>query len=750
MELMRSFLKKYHKIIVIILFPALLLLLNTLINMNIYYSSYRSQAIDLLTQNLSNLYEKTNSDIYSITNAVNMLRLDSNILSILSNDADAPAISGASESLRFMTNNYKIIDSVAVVNREQDYVVTNKGMYDFTRYFEDIYTYANYNIYFFRNFRLYGLAPYQCQPPTLVNAETYEKYIIPFIFCEIDGITTTNYIIVNIDIKEILAGTTTQNTHGGGYSERINILNRITGQCFSLSDGEVVRSSIKNDELYTRLRGTESGGNFTYKINGEKVIVVAFSSSSNLLDYCYYGIIPYSNYTVQSLILRTIAFNIVFILVLLAVVFVSLRSVISPLRQIENIFKPLESEVNKGSFDIFKYLEKAGKAVIQRNKFLNTQYTNALPLIQEKQLIRLLNSDDDKVDAFLQKEGVNLEFNHDYYAVVVLRLQLSLGFYKENPDVNSSELQEAFSETIQLMFSESFDTYSFTAQDRTIFIVLNLPGSGDAEKITEKLSEIKKILSVDKKLIQFYIGYGGIYEGLRGLKKAFNEAKQSLVLTIGNAASDIQYHFTQNDKQKLCNLLSIGHIDEARNLISSIISYNEGINVSLSSMKLLYINILFTLYVVMNEKNIFSEDSINTLIASVQQPVLQMYKEIFLQLDRMEVYFKNEMTSDKMDKIIKYIDENYSKDISLDYLSDDFKINSSQISKMFKAKTGITFSDYLAEKRINRAKELIRTTALSIQEIYAQVGFNNRVTFIRVFKKIVGLTPTEYSKSIKK
>jgi two-component system response regulator YesN len=63
---------------------------------------------------------------------------------------------------------------------------------------------------------------------------------------------------------------------------------------------------------------------------------------------------------------------------------------------------------------------------------------------------------------------------------------------------------------------------------------------------------------------------------------------------------------------------------------------------------------------------------------------------------------------------------------------------------MFKEETGIPVTEYINMARIKKAKELLANTSLKVYEIAYEVGFNDQHYFSSVFKKIVGLSPTEY------
>lgn len=101
-------------------------------------------------------------------------------------------------------------------------------------------------------------------------------------------------------------------------------------------------------------------------------------------------------------------------------------------------------------------------------------------------------------------------------------------------------------------------------------------------------------------------------------------------------------------------------------------------------------------------------------------------------------------TASSFMKIIKYLNENYQKNITLKKLSDMFHMNSSYVSQLIKSETGLTYSQYLTELRIGKAKNLLQTSDLSLSEISEAVGFNDYFYFIKKFKKVVGVTPGKY------
>jgi two-component system response regulator YesN len=101
-----------------------------------------------------------------------------------------------------------------------------------------------------------------------------------------------------------------------------------------------------------------------------------------------------------------------------------------------------------------------------------------------------------------------------------------------------------------------------------------------------------------------------------------------------------------------------------------------------------------------------------------------------------------------LDKVKRYIEENYHRDISLGETAEQVYLNPVYLSRMFKERTGQTFVEYLTEVRIRTAKQLLAAPDLYVYDICSRVGYNNLKYFYRLFKKETGSSPTEYRDQI--
>lgn len=105
---------------------------------------------------------------------------------------------------------------------------------------------------------------------------------------------------------------------------------------------------------------------------------------------------------------------------------------------------------------------------------------------------------------------------------------------------------------------------------------------------------------------------------------------------------------------------------------------------------------------------------------------------------------KTESSNDVIKASKKYIEKNYNKNITLEDVSREVNISSYYLSRIFKESTGVNFIDYLTNLRVEEAKELLSKTALSMKEIAVKAGYSDPNYFSKIFKKVVGVTPTEY------
>jgi YesN/AraC family two-component response regulator len=127
----------------------------------------------------------------------------------------------------------------------------------------------------------------------------------------------------------------------------------------------------------------------------------------------------------------------------------------------------------------------------------------------------------------------------------------------------------------------------------------------------------------------------------------------------------------------------------------------------------------------------------------------QVFSEVRMELDKdmVEDLETNDEFLTIIERIKNYIDENY-EDASLETVSELFHLNLHYISRLFKKKTNMNFSDYLNQVRMEKAKLMLNNSEIYISEICSRVGYSDPRSFSKAFKKHFGISPREYKLTI--
>ena len=146
---------------------------------------------------------------------------------------------------------------------------------------------------------------------------------------------------------------------------------------------------------------------------------------------------------------------------------------------------------------------------------------------------------------------------------------------------------------------------------------------------------------------------------------------------------------------------------------------------------------------------LFHDDSYHLLshLARTSRKAMELYLQYMT--NTIEIYLKSNISKkSQVASIKKYIDQHFTEEVSLSMLSDIFFMDSDYASKLFKKEYGISIKNYIINKRIDAAKELLITTTLPVNIVAINVGYENYSYFTRLFKKMTNLTPIEFRNHI--
>lgn len=100
--------------------------------------------------------------------------------------------------------------------------------------------------------------------------------------------------------------------------------------------------------------------------------------------------------------------------------------------------------------------------------------------------------------------------------------------------------------------------------------------------------------------------------------------------------------------------------------------------------------------------------------------------------------------SQLVQKIILTVDMDLSQTLTLQYFSENLSVNRSYLSNLFRKEMGMTITDYVTDRRIRAAADLLLTTQNPIKTVAKQVGITDVHYFSRIFKRKIGMPPSRY------
>lgn len=126
------------------------------------------------------------------------------------------------------------------------------------------------------------------------------------------------------------------------------------------------------------------------------------------------------------------------------------------------------------------------------------------------------------------------------------------------------------------------------------------------------------------------------------------------------------------------------------------------------------------------------------------EEVIRSYEAVFHTLHREVCDRQNTNYSKLVSDMVRYIRQNYQKELSLDVLGEKFQMNGVYLGQVFKKEVGVTFLKYLTNIRMEEAKRLLIEENCTVAQTASLVGYQTSQYFSHIFAKNVGKTPQEY------
>lgn len=247
-----------------------------------------------------------------------------------------------------------------------------------------------------------------------------------------------------------------------------------------------------------------------------------------------------------------------------------------------------------------------------------------------------------------------------------------------------------------------------------------------------------------------YSIYEEMEEALSG--SIFFEEGCCIYLSELKVNKDCRYEYPDQKEKYLMESLMLGKADEAKKIYEDIIIETYQYPIIIYNMVISRLIFAIENVVSVIRKNgletSFSGNLILSNLMNEADKIEARNKKFYELFDRIQKEMENRK-SDKpkqiVEKINSLLETGYNdSSFSLDYLASSIGISTAYMCRIYKQHTGNTINDILASIRMNKAKELLVGTQMSVNEIAEKVGYANTTYFYRIFKKENGVTPNEY------
>ncbi|NLL70685.1 MAG: helix-turn-helix transcriptional regulator, partial [Epulopiscium sp.] len=423
------------------------------------------------------------------------------------------------------------------------------------------------------------------------------------------------------------------------------------------------------------------------------------------------------------------------------VVFLLLRTNYKPIKDLQTLSSSINTKKSNPTKNELDLIRNTIVELSQRNNELEYELEQNILIRQNFLLNQLINGTIGHLENFLlESEKVQLNLTAKYNGIVVVK--------SPSPITSISSLF-----TTMNILNHPF-CYEYLIQQLPPNIMIFIVGTEETLN-----TRFPSILLKD----EYVISLSTLYINLMQMPKAYIEARTNLELQLFSGSS-IQtqtslFHTVEKFLQKYENkqrtiqeLLDLGDTLSLKIFVTKTTHELQQENMNFELIRNIYLEmiILFNTFFEQN-KQLFEYPNVDltTFFEINNKEILQdMFLEIF---EDMIVTMNEKSETDlpvlSVSSIKKSILKNYTDcSFSIQLIAEQFNVSASYLSQYFKEKTGSTILEYMTNLKIEKAKELLKNETLTLKDISQQIGYIHVSSFIRRFKQVTNITPSEYRK----
>lgn len=402
-------------------------------------------------------------------------------------------------------------------------------------------------------------------------------------------------------------------------------------------------------------------------------------------------------------------------------------------------------ETVRGAMDL---IDK-NKGKLTESKELQQKLDLVSPMIENDFIYACIFNNDKALDISAYLEYFNLTESPWVFACF------------EFPHINSENQYNMYMKIHDLMNQDQRCLVSSFMMNRIAAFFPILSTSPDYASVQERLKKLYTTLSFNISN-GIRVGVSSITSDTSLLQASYNESLSILnkvdsnggILFAGTEQTE-EKKFRESEsefKNQIIAKLSIGDSSGSKTFLELYVSDLLAKNLSMDKIK----NKLFELIV--TAKNATKEivrsfesetfdNAFSTLCSENDIIRLKDYtQKMIIECCTAISNITTQKNNPSIQKVCDYVDAHLQEDISLEQMADYISVSSFYLSKLFKEEKGVTFINFVSDKRLEKARQMLEETDLSIKEITAEVGYNDQNYFSRIFKNKYGVSPKEYRK----
>ena len=441
-----------------------------------------------------------------------------------------------------------------------------------------------------------------------------------------------------------------------------------------------------------------------------------------------------------------------------------------PIREIRDmVAKKIDTEKSRPCRNEFDYIKSSIVNVLNDRNQLTSRIAEHLPTMRSDYLMKLLKgygkpSDIDKETLKFMK--VNMV--SDDFIVIVAKIDVSSSFLEGDHEKEWALARFVVQNVGMEILSNRGVLYFVEIESDRMAIILNLlpDKEGDISRNDIK-NEVMEFRSALSELCELNVVFGisDTHSRMIELRECYDEAGKALdyALLIGVQDSMLfndlavkhdYYYYPIEMEVQLTNKLRVGDDAGSREILNTLFEINfKSRETSLDAGHYFILDVYATILKVKNAMHSQNDKTYLYMnlpadLAVKDKNIDTIRKEILRMADDICSSVRKQYTGpgEKLIRNVeKYINANYCENgLGLSSIADYFGVTSPYLSGLFKKQRGKNITDFIAECRVKKAKELLVSTDITIAEISDQLGYANEMGITRVFKKLEGITPGVY------